>query len=579
MTALCPVLLFGLAHAASIAGLVTDEDGTPAAGVTVIAYDQRLNYAYATTTNDGTWGITNLPAGRYRLRAAPPDGSGLVDRFYPDTWDFCTGDVIELADEAALDGLDFALVHGGTFTGTLLTGEGTPIVGALVAAEGLEARTAMGTRVAYTDGEGRFSLPGLDADPDLPTTWRCEVQIDGWPRQFLGPGYDDEDAEVFAADLGVEEDLGAFTLLDGISVSGTVRGPDGPVSGGTVYAYASSQVVVTAIEADGTYLARGLPPGNVISWASSDGFATTYFPDADRPGESVPAPDEGTALTGVDLSMPEESSLTAHVSISDGSGARWRDASVLVYNSTYTVGRGEPFDGEGNVTIDALFPGEYTMYLYGQDGGLVSDFIRDGAEPRVFTVDGATEVELVLDPASRLAGRLVDELGDPVYGASVTLVRQEDETELRTTSDRDGNWEIDGVGAGSWSLGFRYLYYCVNDPGYVSGWWEGALVEDEQALLAVGVGEVREGLDQVLPRDGDHDGMGDAWERENGLDDTRDDGAEDLDGDGFTNLDEYLLGTDPTGADGGGPGGCDCGGKGSAALLLLGLAGLARRRR
>lgn len=575
-------LLYGLAQAASLTGLVTDEDGVPAPGVNVIAYDQRLNYAYATTTNDGTWGITNLPAGRYRLRAAPADDSGLVDRFYPDTWDFCTADVVAVEEDSEVAALDFVLARGGTFTGVLRTGEGTAVVGALVAAEGLEARTALGTRVTYTDAEGRFVLSGLDADPDLPTTWRCEVQIDGWPRQFLGPGYDDEDAEVFAADLGVEEDLGAFTLLDGISVAGTVRGPDGPVSGGTIYAYASSQVVVTSIESDGTYLARGLPPGNVITWASSAGYATTYYPDADRPGESVTASEEGTDLEGVDLSLPEEATFTAHVSVSDGSGARWRDASVLLYNSTYTVGRGEPFDSDGNVTIDALFPGEYTLYLYGQDGGLVSDFIRDGAEPRVFTVDGDTEVDIVLDPANRLSGTVRDELGEPVYGAQISVWRAEDDTDLSATTDHDGAWVIDGVGVGTWSLSARYLYYCPRDPGYVAVWWEDALTEADEAKLALGEGELREGLDLVMPRDADHDAMGDSWERENGLDDTRDDGAEDPDGDGFTNLDEYLLGTDPTSADGGGPGGCACGGKGeagAAGLLLLGLAGLARRRR
>ena len=82
----------------------------------------------------------------------------------------------------------------------------------------------------------------------------------------------------------------------------------------------------------------------------------------------------------------------------------------------------------------------------------------------------------------------------------------------------------------------------------------------------------------VLPRDNDHDAMGDTWEASFGLDTTLDDGAEDPDGDGFSNLEEYLLGTDPVSDEG--DGGCGCGGgKEGVAGLLLGLAWLRRRRR
>ena len=58
-----------------------------------------------------------------------------------------------------------------------------------------------------------------------------------------------------------------------------------------------------------------------------------------------------------------------------------------------------------------------------------------------------------------------------------------------------------------------------------------------------------------MAADGDHDEMGDGWEREHGLDPGVDDAAEDLDGDGFDNRTEYLLGTDPASA---ARAGCGC---------------------
>lgn len=52
-------------------------------------------------------------------------------------------------------------------------------------------------------------------------------------------------------------------------------------------------------------------------------------------------------------------------------------------------------------------------------------------------------------------------------------------------------------------------------------------------------------LDEV-PRDGDHDGMPDAWEKASGLNfEDGTDGAADLDKDGYTNVEEFLNGTDP----------------------------------
>jgi hypothetical protein len=42
------------------------------------------------------------------------------------------------------------------------------------------------------------------------------------------------------------------------------------------------------------------------------------------------------------------------------------------------------------------------------------------------------------------------------------------------------------------------------------------------------------------PRDSDHDGMPDAWERDRGLRPDRDDSRGDKDDDGWTNVEEYL---------------------------------------
>jgi hypothetical protein len=570
------ILLASSAFAASVAGTVSGPDGEPVPGADVVAYDTRLNYAAATTTGTGGFRITGLPPGRYRLRAMPDDGDPRVDRFLPDTWDFCEAEVVEVAGGDDIDGLDFALPLGGELSGRLLGTDGAPVEGAQLLGMGQSERTSLVSRLAETDADGRFTVVGLDSEPGVSEPYAVYLAAAGVPRQYLGPTYDDDSAALFDVTLGDPTDAGEHTLLDGITASGTVYGPDGPVSSGTVFAYSSSQVLTVPVGADGTWLADGLPPGDLVAWSSSDGLATTYFPDSDRPGERVPAPNEGQVLTGVDLDLPLESSLTVTLT---GEGDL-SDASALLYNDTYTVGRGGGFDADGTVVIDALYPGTYYLFVYGGDVGYTDDFVRDDAGALVpIVVDGATAVTVEMPTAASFAGTVRGDDGEPVYGAYVYATSADGENTEVGVTDADGVYTIPALPGGEYQLRASYAHYCPSDPGWVTMWFSDALVEDDARPTTLASGEARTGVDFTLPRDDDHDGMGDSWEAANGLDPNRDDAAEDPDGDGYLNAEEWLLGTDPTDeavATGCGHGGC---GKPAGLGFFLLPALVYRRRR
>jgi hypothetical protein len=96
--------------------------------------------------------------------------------------------------------------------------------------------------------------------------------------------------------------------------------------------------------------------------------------------------------------------------------------------------------------------------------------------------------------------------------------------------------------------------------------------------VTVAQGGAADDTDIVLSQDDDHDGMGDAWERQHGLDDGQNDADGDADGDGFTNYEEWLLDSDPAG--GGAAAACGCGeGKAGALLIPAIIVGGRRRRR
>lgn len=577
-------LLFGLAWGGTLSGTVTGApDGLPIDDVIVVAWSLRLDYEATITTLDGSWELTDLPAGLWRVEAIPADAVNRVPRFYPDARSYCDGELIALEADGERLGLNMALPLGAQITGRLLTVDGAPVANANVTADGADPEIDGLSREATTDADGAFTINGLDGDAGEAYAWRCKVDVDDVPVQYLGPTYDDEAAELVYTAPGELTEVGDRTLLAGITVQGTATGPDGPVADAYVHVYSSSQVVTVTTDADGDYTATGLPPGDVLAWLSADGLTTTYYPDQDRPGESVSAPDEGGTVTHVDLTALTEAVFRINLTPAS-EGEDLSGVTALLYNSTQTVGFGARAEEDGTVAIDGLYGGDYTLYLWAADEGYADGFLTDDAgEPLVYTVLGETDnpaVDVVLPQRARVAGEVVDEDGQPIEGAAI-YAHPVDETVSThaESSDASGVYELHGLDAGEWRLEARYNPYCSADPGYVTVWWPDDTLDEARAgVLSLVDTDALTDVVFVLPRDNDHDAMGDTWEASFGLDTTLDDGAEDPDGDGFSNLEEYLLGTDPVSDEG--DGGCGCGGgKEGVAGLLLGLAWLRRRRR
>jgi hypothetical protein len=554
---------------AELSGTVLDADGAPVAGAIAVAYDQRLQYVYGYTDPDGRFDLVDVPPNWYRVRILPPMADNLVEAWAGGGLLVCPSDVFDVR-EADAAGIDFALHPGGVVRGRLVSTEGTPVVDALLVARGTDSALNVQSRTATTDADGAWALSGLPSLDDGPSGWRVEVQVDHWPRQYLGQVYEEALGDVLEVAPGDELDVGEAVLLAGISVGGSVTGPNGPVDGGEAHVYSPSQVVDTPIDS-GRYLAYGLPPGDVLSWATVDGLAMTYYPDADRPGDRVSIPDEGSVYYDLDLTLPTEALLAGRLL---GGDADLGGVTVLAYNDDRTVGIGASVGSDGTFDVHQLHAGDYTLYVYAQDEGFVNDFVRDDdGDPTVFHVEAgiAERVGVELPLGAAVSGVVTDATdGAVVYGATVVAERS-DGTVLRAVDTlRDGSFVVAGLPAGSWRLRVSYDAYCPADPGWAPVYYPQERDPGRGGGVDLVAGQAVT-WDPVVPRDFDHDALDDAWEADNGLDPTRDDATEDPDGDGYDNLDEYHLGTDPTSPEGSESGGCGCEG-GQSSLWLLGPA-------
>jgi hypothetical protein len=564
-----------LSLAGTLSGQVITWEGEPLQGVTVAAYDSRLAGVGTLTDELGRFSIEVEP-GRYRLRAYP-EHLAQVERFWPAAWRFCDGTVLEIEGDEELGDLDFRLPEGGSLSGRLVDDLGEPVGGIEISCRGTDTRGSQVRRGASTDAGGLFVVRGLDSDPTRDQPYLCQLTGDSVPDQYPGGTTSSTEGQTWAARVGVTRDLGSLPLLSGGSVEGLLDSELGPVQGASVHLYSSSQVRTVESDVDGHYLARGLPAGDVIGWASLEGWSMTYYPDAAVPEESEPL-EEGGALVDYDIWMPLEATLRGQLLPADQDLS---GVTLLAWNETFRVGIGAQAEADGSFEVRRLHPGPHALFLYAEPEGFRQDFARDGqGEVAWFeaSVEPLDPVEVALEPGAWLEGRVLDDAGEPVYGATLSLVPVDEDLDSEVAvTDREGQWSMDGLPPGAFRLSASLGPYCPEDPGYVTTHWPGT--HDARALepLTVEGASVRGGLDLVMPRDDDHDGMSDAWERRWGLDAERDDAAADPDLDGASNLSEYMDGTNPREDL---LGGCGCGGgAGGLAPALLGLLFSRRRAR
>jgi hypothetical protein len=523
--------------------------GLGMAGATVVAYDLRLNTVRVNTEADGTYVLSDLHEGGWRLRASSAANAAEAGRFLPDESEYCPGDITELSgDDVVIE--DFELPVGASLTGRVVDGDGEPVPQVTLFAQGIDDFTEATARYTWSDDDGRFEIRGLDAPDDGAGSYRCSAFRESWPTQYYAQEYDQAAATPVLVTGGDPNDLGTWRLNPGVSVMGTVVDTDGkPVESATVNVFSVSQVISTTSDIAGAWSVFGVPASDeVLVWASAVGFATTYYPDNDRPTDYLSAPDELTVLKGANLILPAEAIFEGR--FSGSLGGDFSDLTAVLYNDTLTIGRGVSVDSDGTFFIDMLYGGSYTLLTYAADEGYLDDYLRNReGEPVTFELVGEQindAGKLMLPLGATLEGTVTDDSGAPVYGAYFRATNLETNKNEIVASASDGTWSMPGLTAGAWNLYAYYTPYCTEDPGYVTVYWQGQLDELQASSIHLALGDRLAGMDFVLPSDNDHDSMGDGWERENGLDPTRDDSAEDPDADGYSNLQEYILGTDPT---------------------------------
>jgi hypothetical protein len=308
-------------HVYSISGKVTaDVGGQPISNLLVYAeeYTTHAWIADTHTGTDGTYTLTNLPAGTYRVRAVPSnDNFPYADEWFNNTYDLKIAQVITI--DSSVTGINFSLAGGGSISGRVYTSTGSMTLYysdveclSMVDGKWVSWKTT-------TDGNGKYRLVGLPyGQYTLRAIFKETMYLNNNRPDYVLEYYPEKtrqtEAGLVTVSAGISPANVDFTLdTTGGSISGKV------FSETNFKGIAGIHVVVTEYEtgewfgeafteADGTYSVHGLPVGRHrvyvdTSWNKSP-YIAEYYDNFTEYNNATPVPvDIGQNTPNINFSL------------------------------------------------------------------------------------------------------------------------------------------------------------------------------------------------------------------------------------------------------------------------------------
>ncbi|MCJ7575497.1 MAG: carboxypeptidase regulatory-like domain-containing protein [Dehalococcoidia bacterium] len=177
-----PNINFSLEIGGSISGAVSDDSGNPIAGAWVNANGYDFGWGYTSTRNDGSYIVSGLPSGNYRVSA---EATGFIEEYYDNVYDWSDATPVPVVKPNNTSNIDFSLELGGSISGVVKDDSGDPIAGAWVYASGYDS----GWGYASTRNDGSYIVSGLPSG-----NYRVGAEATGFIEEYYDNVYDWSDA-------------------------------------------------------------------------------------------------------------------------------------------------------------------------------------------------------------------------------------------------------------------------------------------------------------------------------------------------------------------------------------------------
>ena len=395
-----------LAAPATLTGTVTDAvTDDPIAGAAVLSNAPGAP-APVTTSGDGNYTISGLPAGSQQLTVVPPDPSYAEYQV-----------TVDLTSDSTTQNV--SLDPTGTLTATIDSGADTPLAGIMVDVVGPSASSGpVPTEPLVTTSNGQVTAAGLaDGSYDL--------QLPG-------------------SDVHQSFDISGTSLTPSITLSvpssevtGQVFASGTPAVGVPVSLVDSNGVVDSTVTgSDGSYVFEtdGLSTADVVAASSAVGVLIA-------PGISISA---GATTTVANL---QAGTSSLEVTVSDGSGPVSGALVSLTAGSSAdsSVAAVAAATGSaGSADFANLTPGTYQLQ--------VTDGADTPVSESVDVASGSSSAGVTMAEGGTINGT-VDSGSSPVNGATVVAVPEGSTTPAgEASTGADGSYSIAGLAPGTYDL-------------------------------------------------------------------------------------------------------------------------------
>ncbi|SIO58624.1 Carboxypeptidase regulatory-like domain-containing protein [Singulisphaera sp. GP187] len=424
----------------TVSGTIVDSDRKPVAGA-VVRWDLLVSSDSVPETNsdaEGAFRLENVPDAANVLSVM---AKGLAPAFPPVE----SGGDLQVTVE---------LKRGVTIRGRVVDEEGKPIEGVRVVPQidnpkpNWAGFVYLDTLQAETDRDGKFTLEGM------PENVRCDVVAEGRSaarQRPLSPS-DESKNEVVLLGGGairgrVVDPLGNPVKNFRVQVGIPKNAKPGDPVGGYFAGYGGTGLAFT--RNDGEFTISGLTAGNIHRLtviAENFGAGVAERVESQSLGRLKPA-DDLTIRLGV--------GHTLRVRVIREKGKVVEGARVTIIQNE---GRGgfqwgysdSSWDDSVTAQANAMGWAEFPNLAFGK--GTVVVRAKGFSRTRLEWVNDEEEVDIFVEPESRLAGTVLDESGKPVSGSRIMLSWGNGEMMNILVDEKDGRFLADELGSGKYSL-------------------------------------------------------------------------------------------------------------------------------
>ena len=427
-----------LVRGGAIEGRVTDQDGSPVAGLCVAA-----TWFSTRTDGDGRYRIGGLPSGLYEVRFA---SCGSDTTYRAEYWDDdpFTPTSIQVAVPETVTGIDAVLDWTTTLRGTVRGPDGRGLGRACVAAhdddgEIVFTRTAPDGTWSLVAGSGTFRVQVAD----------CEARV--YPTRWYEDARTEDAATPIDVPRGGIVDGIDVRLPEGGSITGRITDAAGqPAHGACAIVTSGPGGGSARTGPDGTYVITGLATGEyTVAFSGCDAGTSVWewYDDAFEPADAMPiAVTEGAATTGIDAAITFTGTVHGRVRDRLGRGL----AGICVKAVGVTTMHHTQTDATGRYVLDRVPPGSYAIEFSDclARHGVLTEWWNDAITQAAATPVVVAErqivggIDAVLAVGATLTGRVVGGDGMPAGGVCA---------EVRGPAPAAATRRVVTVGDGTWS--------------------------------------------------------------------------------------------------------------------------------